>query len=279
MKLKIKNKYMNFSRPKIMGILNVTPDSFSDGGQYQTIENSIDHVNKMIKEGADIIDIGGESNRPGYKEISELEELDRVLPIVKCILERFDIAISVNTSKYLVMKECIKAGVHMINDIKSFDCHNTIKIIKNNSLPICIMYMERMKKNILNSKPNEIVKNMLKYFENKILKYESLGIKRNRIIIDPGFGFEKTLEQNYFILTKLEELKKINLPILVGISRKSMIGEITNQPIPKKRIIGSIVCSIIAINNGANIIRVHDVKETAEALNILSYTENIKAKL
>ncbi|MCV2525240.1 MAG: dihydropteroate synthase [Candidatus Lightella neohaematopini] len=273
MSLIVNNHVLNFSDPCIMGILNITPDSFFDGGKYNTINKVINHVSNMINDGATIIDIGGESTRPGSEHISVNEELDRVIPVVLELQKRFDTIISVNTSKIEVIKESVLAGVDIINSIYPFD-KKTLKLMANNDLLVCIMHIKGTPKNMqIFPFYSNILLEISEYFNYQIKKYQKYGIKQNRIILDPGFGFGKNLSHNYTLLSQLNIFSKFKLPLLVGMSHKSMISKLTGI---NKSLYGSIACAVIAVINGANIIRVHDVAQTAAALKIVKSTLTIK---
>ncbi|AMA65174.1 Dihydropteroate synthase [Candidatus Arsenophonus lipoptenae] len=269
MKISTRNMNFNFNSPIVMGILNITPDSFSDGGLYNCYDYAVKHASSMIKDGASIIDIGGESTRPGAHKVSLQQELERVIPIIKAVTKNFDVLVSVDTSKAIVMEEAYKAGVHIINDIRSLHEPGALEVASKTGLPICIMHMlgsqKIMQKNI-NYK--NIVSEVKKQLLNEINRCEINGIKKNRLIIDPGFGFGKNLNHNYQLLAKLHEFNSLGVPLLVGMSRKSMIGELLNVP-TNNRLVGSISCAVIAAMKGAQIIRVHDVKETVQAMKIV----------
>nr|BET44863.1 MAG: dihydropteroate synthase [Candidatus Aschnera chinzeii] len=247
----------------------MTPDSFYDGGKYCNHNKAIKYVNNMIINGAKIVDIGGESTRPGSIPISEQEELDRVIPIIEKIHTRFDILISIDTSKAIVMKEAEKAGAHIINDIRSLQEPNALETAAQSNLPICIMHMigtpQTMQQKI--PKYKNIISDIKNYLKQQIKRCELAGINKNRLIIDPGFGFSKNVIHNYQLLSNLYQLKTLQLPILIGISRKSMIGNILKIP-ANERLIGSIACATIAAMQLINIIRTHDIKETYQAIKI-----------
>ncbi|MBX4180790.1 dihydropteroate synthase [Sodalis sp. CWE] len=269
MKLVALGRTLNLEAPNVMGILNVTPDSFSDGGKYQTLTSAIDHTAEMLANGATIIDIGGESTRPGAQTISDEEETERVVPIIMALSKRFDVFISVDTSKSLVIKESAKAGAHLINDIRALREPNALKAALNSQLLICLGHMQGEPRTMqANPRYKNVFEEIKKFFAQKISHCEATGIKKNRLLIDPGFGFGKNLEHNYQILAQLGQLHCFNLPLVVGMSRKSMIGNIINAPV-EKRIFGSISCAVIAALQGAQIIRAHDVKETVEAMKIV----------
>lgn len=245
----------------------MTPDSFFDGGVHNSLNKAISYTRYMIKNGAKIIDIGGESTRPKSKKITIQEELDRVIPIIESIAKRFNICISVDTYKPQVMLEAAKVGAHMINDVKSLSEAKSIKIISKKKLYICITHSIKQNKPKNSISNINIVENIKNFFLDKFNLYEKCGIKKNRIFIDPGFGYEKSLNDNYKLLSELNKFNVLKKPILVGFSRKSMIGNLLNIRV-QKRLIGSVICATIALLQGAKIIRVHDVKETKYAINI-----------
>ncbi|ASV33963.1 dihydropteroate synthase [Candidatus Williamhamiltonella defendens] len=259
--------------PKVMGILNITPDSFSDGGSYYNFEQASQHAEKMISAGADIIDIGGESTRPGAIPVTEQEELDRVIPVLEYLAKRFNTLLSVDTSKPAVMLEAKKAGAHMINDVFALRKPGALEAAAETELPICLMHMQGHPENMQQSpRYEDVLSEVNAFFEENIERCLSVGIPKNKLLIDPGFGFGKSLTHNYQLLANLEKFQHFHLPMLVGMSRKSMID---GRPgiLPKEKVIGSIACAVIAAMKGAHIIRVHDVKETVEALHIVNRTK------
>ena len=270
MTIKLKERLLDLSSPMIMGILNVTPDSFYDGGFYDNQKKVIDQVEKMINDGASIIDIGGYSSRPGADNISPDVELARVLPIVKLIKERFSkILISIDTFRSEVAKQCVENGADIINDISggSLDSKMFETVAKLN-VPFIIMHMRGNPSNMMDKTDYEnIIEEMENYFSKKIELAKSFGV--NEIIIDPGFGFAKTTKQNFDILKNLTYLKKLDKPLLVGVSRKSMIYKTLNLS-PIDSLNGSTVLHTISLMKGANIIRVHDVKEANECIRLVT---------
>ena len=270
MTIKLKERLLDLSGPMIMGILNVTPDSFYDGGFYDNQKKVIDQVEKMINDGASIIDIGGYSSRPGADNISPEVELARVLPIVKLIKERFSkILISIDTFRSEVAKQCVENGADIINDISggSLDSKMFETVAKLN-VPYIIMHMRGNPSNMMDKTDYEnIIEEMENYFSKKIELAKSFGV--NDIIIDPGFGFAKTTKQNFDILKNLTYLKKLDKPLLVGVSRKSMIYKTLNLS-PIDSLNGSTVLHTISLMKGANIIRVHDVKEANECIRLVT---------
>ncbi|MDG2392677.1 MAG: dihydropteroate synthase, partial [Thalassotalea sp.] len=255
------DKQLDLADVQVMGILNVTPDSFSDGGKFSQIDNALAQVASMIKDGATIIDIGGESTRPGAKDVSLNDELDRVIPIIEAIKQRFDVVISLDTSKSEVMGAGIAAGVGLINDVRALQNDGCLAELANSNLPICLMHMQGMPRTMqANPQYKDVITDIIEFFEQRISACEQVGIAKERLILDPGYGFGKTLEQNYELLARQKELSVLGLPILAGISRKSMIGNLLQRDV-SERLAGSLSAAMLATINGAKIIRVHDVKE------------------
>ena len=275
MEIRFKNQIMDLSFPQVMGIVNMTPDSFSDGGNYNNLDDAMRRVDSMIQAGASFIDVGGESTRLGAAEVSVEEELDRVIPLVEKIARYFDVWISVDTSKPQVITESAKAGAHLINDIRALTEPGAIEAAAKTQLPVCIMHMQGDPKTMQNAPhyQQDIYQEVDQFFTQHINRCINAGIERQKIILDPGFGvgFGKTLQHNYRLLAKLKNFHHFGLPLLVGMSRKSMIGQVLNVP-PQERMIGSVSCAVIAAMQGAQIIRVHDVKETFDALRIVQAT-------
>ncbi|MCM2368590.1 dihydropteroate synthase [Proteus terrae] len=276
MKLMARGTELNLSTPQVMGILNVTPDSFSDGGTHNSLNDAVNHAAKLIAEGASIIDIGGESTRPGASDVSIDEELQRVVPVVEAIRQRFDVWISVDTSKAQVITESANAGASIINDIRSLQEPGALEAAVKTGLPVCIMHMQGDPKTMQQSPHYEnVVMDVDRFLQENIQRCVDAGIEKNQIILDPGFGFGKNLEHNYQLLAHLSELHHFGLPILAGMSRKSMVGQLLNVP-PQERVAGSVACAVIAAIQGAQIIRVHDVKETIDAMKVVQATLSAK---
>lgn len=261
---------------KVMGIVNVTPDSFSDGGKFTHIDNALAQVEYMIANGVDIIDIGGESTRPGAKEVSEQDEIARVIPLLEAIKSRFDIDVSIDTSKANVMKAAIESKANMINDVRALQNEGCIEAVKNSNVEICLMHMQGMPRTMQsNPQYNNVIDDIITFFNQRIQCCQQAGIDRNRLILDPGFGFGKTLEHNYQMLANFNRFEQLGLPLLAGISRKSMIGNLLNRDI-EQRLAGSLTAAIVAAQQGASIIRVHDVQESVDAINILKAVAQYK---
>ncbi len=270
MTINLKGKLMNFSVPKIMGILNITPDSFYDGGRYNSKEKIQRQIEKMVISGADIIDVGGYSSRPGAKDISIEDELNRVIPVIKIIKKKFpETIISIDTFRSQIASEAIISGADIVNDISGGNLDsNMFQTVSKHKVPYILMHMRGNPENMM-SKTNyeNVTKDVCKYFSQRINKAHSCGI--NDIIIDPGFGFSKTTQQNYELLNNLEFFKEFQRPIIIGISRKSMIYKTLNTT-PEKALNGSSVLHTISLMKGANILRTHDVKEAVECVKIVS---------
>ncbi|MEY4920709.1 MAG: 7,8-dihydropteroate synthase [Pseudomonadota bacterium] len=274
MMLQLNKHSFDLKRPLVMGILNITPDSFSDGGMYVDFNKALKRADKMIEEGVDIIDIGGESTRPGSDPVSTDEELKRIVPIIEAIKKISDIAISIDTYKPEVMKEVIDMDVAMINDIYAMQKPHAIDLIKKSNMGICLMHMQGSPKTMqLNPTYKNVVSEVRSFLEERTNLIANAGIDKSRIIIDPGFGFGKTFEHNIDLLQNIESFKSLNLPILVGLSRKSFIRKILNGD-HDDHLSGSISAAILSALKGAKILRVHDVKETQSALKIFQVAQS-----
>ncbi|MYM82039.1 dihydropteroate synthase [Duganella sp. FT50W] len=255
-------------RARVMGILNVTPDSFSDGGHYQSLEFALSHAEQMIQEGVDIIDIGGESSRPGAPPVSLEDELRRVMPVLYAMRDMGP-AISVDTYKPQVMREAIIAGADMINDINGFRAPGAIEAVKDSDCALCIMHMQSDPQHMqLAPLYTNVVEDIINFLRERAEALMAAGIDPRRLCIDPGFGFGKTVEHNYALLKATARLMNaLNLPLLAGLSRKSMVGAITGKPV-EQRMAGSVGGALAAVAQGALIVRVHDVSETVDALKV-----------
>ncbi|WP_394204858.1 dihydropteroate synthase [Shewanella waksmanii] len=257
-----------------MGILNVTPDSFSDGGQFSSFELACQHADEMVNQGATIIDIGGESTRPGAEPVSVEEELQRVIPLVKYVVEHHDVWISVDTSKAEVMAQAIAAGAHLINDVCALQQPNALQVAAKLDVPVCLMHMQGQPKTMQDQPQyQDVVDDIILFFKQRIDAAIAAGIKPHNIIIDPGFGFGKTLSHNYQLLAQLDRFNVLSAPLLIGLSRKSMIGTLLQCDV-LERDNGSVVAAMIAVQKGAHILRVHNVKSTVEMLRIMDATRN-----
>lgn len=259
------------ARCLVMGVLNVTPDSFSDAGQYQNPEVAVQRALVMIAEGVDLIDIGGESSRPGAVPISVAEELARVIPVIEGIRAVSDVCISIDTCKVEVMIAAVEKGVSLINDINALQADGALSAIANQDVRVCLMHMRgspaTMQLNLDHS--GDMIGEINQFFQQRIIACEKAGISRQRLILDPGFGFGKTVEQNLMLVKYLAEFRLHGLPILLGVSKKSTLGHVLNQPV-EKRMPGGLAAAIYAILQGANIIRTHDVFETSQAIQMIN---------
>ena len=270
MTINLRGKLMNLSVPKIMGILNITPDSFYDGGRYNSKDKIKKQIEKMIISGADIVDVGGYSSRPGAKDISIEDELNRVIPAIEILKQKFpETIVSIDTFRSRVAREAIISGADIVNDISGGNLDpDMFETVSKHKVPYILMHMRGSPKNMMSKTDYEnVTKDVCKYFSERIDKAKSFGI--NDIIIDPGFGFSKTTQQNYELFNNLEFFKEFQKPIIVGISRKSMIYKILNTT-PEKALNGSSVLHTISLMKGANILRTHDVKEALECVKIVS---------
>lgn len=254
---------------KIMGVLNITPDSFADGGKYLKPQSAIKHALLMIEQGADIIDVGGESSRPWADKVSTKDELERVITIIQTLRDTVTVPISIDTTKPKVMKAALAAGATMINDVNALQADGALEIAAATNSQICLMHRQGSPKTMQNNPVyDDIIDDIKRFFAMRIDACIKAGIKQKRIVLDPGFGFGKTLTDNIILLKRLAEFKSLGLPILIGLSRKSMIGALLNDRNVDNRLIGSVVAAIIAARNGADIVRVHDVLATKDGLTI-----------
>ena len=253
-----------------MGILNVTPDSFSDGGQFDDIDTARRHAEQLAEDGAAIIDIGGESTRPGADDISESQELERVIPVIDALRGSVDLPISIDTSKATVMREAIAAGAAMINDVLALQEPGALEAAVDLGAPVCLMHMQGRPRTMqANPEYDDVTGDVTAFLGDRVAACIEAGISRNKIVIDPGFGFGKTHTQNVELLANLRQLQNLGLPVLVGLSRKSTLGDLTGRDV-NERMPGSISAAMIAVMNGAQIVRAHDVRETVDALKVLS---------
>jgi len=273
--LQLNKHVFDLKRPLLMGILNITPDSFSDGGKYLSLNEALKHAHEMIEEGVDIIDIGGESTRPGSEPVSADEELKRIVPIIEALKKDSDIAISVDTYKAEVMKEAIDMDVAMINDVYALKQPGAIDVIKHSKVGICLMHMQGTPQTMqINPQYTNVVNEVKLFLEARANDLVTEGIEKSRIILDPGFGFGKTFEHNIELLQHLESFQSLKLPLLVGLSRKSFIRKILSGE-HDDHLSGSIAASIFSVIKGAKILRVHDIKETKSALKVINVAQGI----
>lgn len=257
---------LDLSRTAIMGILNITPDSFSDGGVFLHPQKAVDHAAAMVEQGADIIDIGGESTRPGAAAVGVQQELDRVLPVLELLLRQIKVPISIDTSKPEVMRAVSEAGAGMINDVNALRSEDALTAVAESGLPVCLMHMQGEPRTMQkNPQYDDVVDEVKLFLRERIQAAEQAGISRDNILIDPGFGFGKTLAHNLELLRRLSEFQSLGAPLLAGLSRKSMIDMALGLPVDQ-RLNASLALALIAVSQGAAIVRVHDVRETTEAI-------------
>lgn len=262
-------KPLDLSRPCVMGILNVTPDSFSDGGSFFKADAALEQARQMVREGAAMIDVGGESTRPGAKPVSAAEETTRVVPIIHALAAELPVPVSVDTSKPEVMRAAVAAGAGLINDVLALQLPGALEAARDAAVPVCLMHL-RGEPRTMQRDPvyEDVVAEVLGFLLRRVEACLDAGIPRSRLLIDPGFGFGKTLEHNLQLLRELERFLELGLPLLVGISRKSMIGTLLDRPVDQ-RLYGSLAAAVLAAQAGAAIVRVHDVGPTVDALRIV----------
>jgi dihydropteroate synthase len=261
-------KRLLLSPPQVMGILNVTPDSFSDGGLFVSVEKAVDQARKMVQEGAAIVDVGGESTRPGAEAVSVDEELDRVIPVIESLHNALDVIVSVDTSKAEVMREAVRAGAGMINDVRALREPGALEAASEAGVPVCLMHMQGEPRTMQEAPQYDDVVDAVKSFlQARMECCQQAGIAAGRIIIDPGFGFGKSVEHNLSLVKRLPEFAALGAPILMGVSRKSSIGAILDRPV-EQRLAGSVAMASLCCQGGANIIRAHDVAATMDAVKI-----------
>ena len=256
-----------------MGILNVTPDSFSDGGRFNTLDSALFHARALVSAGATLVDIGGESTRPGAPAVSEGEELSRVVPVVEAISKELDVIISVDTSSPQVMLESAKVGAGLINDVRALKRPGALEAAAATGLPVCLMHMQG-EPGTMQQNPHyeDVVTDVIAFLSERVAACENEGIRRDQLILDPGFGFAKTLEHNLVLFKRMPELFELALPLLVGVSRKSMIGAVLTKPV-EERLYGSLALAALAVAKGASIIRVHDVEQTVDVIKMIAAVE------
>jgi dihydropteroate synthase len=255
-------------RPLVMGILNITPDSFSDGGRHHALEFAVEGAEQMVKDGVDIIDIGGESTRPGSPSVPVEEELRRVMPVIYALRE-LGVPLSIDTCKPDVMREAILAGADMINDINGFRAPGALAVVRRSDVGLCVMHMQGTPQD-MQAQPvyDDVVAEVIVFLRTRVDALVAGGVVRERVIIDPGFGFGKTVEHNVALLRGISDMQReLGLPVLAGLSRKSMVGALTGKPL-EQRLAGSIGGALAAVAQGARIVRVHDVAETVDALKV-----------
>lgn len=267
------SRFLDLSRPQVMGILNVTPDSFSDGGRYGQRDAALRHAEAMLRAGATLIDVGGESTRPGARAVSPVEELERVAPVVEAIARELDVIISVDTSTPAVIRETARLGAGLINDVRSLQRDGALDAAADSGLPVCLMHM-RGEPTTMQQNPQypDVVAEVREFLLERMTACAAAGIEAERVILDPGFGFAKTLEHNLSLFKHLQALHALGRPLLVGVSRKSMIGKVLGHEVGE-RLYGSLALAALALSKGAQILRVHDVAQTVDVVRMIAAVE------
>jgi dihydropteroate synthase len=268
-------RLLDLSRPLIMGVVNVTPDSFSDGGRFLDSQAARAHAERLIEEGADLIDIGGESTRPGAADVSVVDEIDRVVPVIETIAAR-GVPVSVDTSKPEVMRAALAAGAAIVNDVRALREPGAIEAVRESGCGVVVMHMKGTPRTMQQSPAyDDVVREVAAFLQQRIDELERSGIDVRRIAIDPGFGFGKSAEHNFTLLRDLRSLARTGLPLVVGLSRKSMLGKVTGRPVDE-RVVASVAAALMAVERGADIVRVHDVAATRDALSVWQATQLAK---
>lgn len=267
MKLQCGERYLHRDRPVVMGVLNVTPDSFSDGGRYASVDAAVRQALAMCADGADIIDIGGESTRPGATPVSVTQELDRVIPVLEHLRGRVDAIVSVDTSQPEIITAAAAAGADMINDVRALRQPGALQAAAETNLAVCLMHMQGTPATMQDAPHyTNVVAEVRQFLQDRAAACVDAGIGRDRIVVDPGFGFGKTLKHNLALLASIDQLGQSGVPVLVGVSRKSMFGALLGDRSTAQRLPASLAAAVMAVQQGAAIIRTHDVWQTADAL-------------
>jgi len=270
------SKTLDLTTPHIMGILNVTPDSFSDGGHFANIDNAVKHAHKMVEQGASIIDIGGESTRPGASDVLLDEELNRVLPVIERLKQELDCWVSIDTSKAKVMTAAVKAGADIINDVRALQEEGALQAAVDANVPVCLMHMQGQPRSMQTAPDyKDVIGEVKAFLEQRAEQCIKAGIKPTNIILDLGFGFGKSLQHNFDLLSATKEFMTLGYPLLTGVSRKSMFYHLLNRDI-NDRLAGSLAGAMIAMQQGSKIIRVHDVAETVDVMKVLQQVNTFK---
>ncbi|WP_334131635.1 dihydropteroate synthase [Silanimonas lenta] len=261
-------RLLPLDRPRVMGIVNVTPDSFSDGGRYAGLEAAVAHGLRLVEAGADLLDIGGESTRPGAAPVDEAEELARVIPVVEALAARTSVPISIDTRKPAVMRAAVAAGAGMVNDVMALRAPGALEALAESRAAVVLMHMQGEPRSMQQAPHYEdVVGEVHRFLAERVFTCEMAGIDRRRIVVDPGFGFGKTLEHNLALLAQLRRFTELGVPVLAGLSRKRSLGELTGREVDG-RLAASVAAHLIAVQQGAAIVRVHDVAETVDALKV-----------
>ena len=264
------SRVLDLSRPHVMGILNVTPDSFSDGGRHAGVVAALRHADAMMAAGATLIDVGGESTRPGARAVSSIEELERVAPVVEAIARELDVIISVDTSTPAVIRETARLGAGLINDVRSLSRDGALEAVASSGLPVCLMHMRGEPGDMQNDPHyDDVASEVVSFLRERMEACAAAGILAGRVVLDPGFGFAKNLAHNLSLFNRLEQLHTLGRPLLVGVSRKSMVGQTLQRDV-SHRLYGSLALAALAVAKGANILRVHDVAETVDVVRMIA---------
>jgi dihydropteroate synthase len=264
------SRVLDLSRPHVMGILNVTPDSFSDGGRHAGVVAALRHADAMMAAGATLIDVGGESTRPGARAVSSIEELERVAPVVEAIARELDVIISVDTSTPAVIRETARLGAGLINDVRSLSRDGALEAVASSGLPVCLMHMRGEPGDMQNDpRYDDVASEVVSFLRERMEACAAAGMPAGRVVLDPGFGFAKNLAHNLSLFNRLEQLHTLGRPLLVGVSRKSMVGQALQRDV-SHRLYGSLALAALAVAKGANILRVHDVAETVDVVRMIA---------
>jgi len=262
-------RILKLDRPRVMGIVNVTPDSFSDGGAHESVDAAVAHGLRLVEEGADLLDIGGESTRPGASEVDIDEELRRVVPVIERLVARVAVPISIDTSKPEVMRAAVRAGAGMINDVHGLRTDGALDAAAKLGVPVVLMHMQGEPRSMQDDpRYDDVVAEVHRFLAERIFNAEMAGIARKNIVVDPGFGFGKNTQHNLQLLAQLQRFTELGVPVLAGLSRKRTIGELTARAEPRERVFGSVAAHLIAAQRGAILLRVHDVAATVDALKV-----------
>lgn len=268
-KLDCAGRILKLDRPQVMGIVNVTPDSFSDGGAHDSVEAAVAHGLRLVEEGADLLDIGGESTRPGAQDVSVEEELRRVVPVIERLARETSLPISIDTSKPEVMRAAVDAGAGMINDVQGLRREGALDMAATLGVPVVLMHMQGEPRSMQQAPTyDDVVADVHRFLAERIFIAEMAGIARKNIVVDPGFGFGKDTRHNLQLLAQLQRFTELGVPVLAGLSRKRTIGELTGRDDPRERVSGSVAAHLIAAQRGALLLRVHDVAATVDALKV-----------
>ncbi len=276
MLLRCASRTLDLSMPRVMGVLNVTPDSFSDGGLFRGVDAALARAEQMLHEGAAIIDVGGESTRPGAESVSLQEELDRVCPVVERLAANLDVVVSVDTSTPEVMRQSLALGAGLINDVRAFQRPGALAELAGSQAAICLMHMQGEPQSMQQAPSyTSVLAEVKDFLAGRVKEVRSAGVAQECIVLDPGFGFGKTLQHNYLLLDGLSALQSLGYPLLVGVSRKSMIGAVIDRA-PQERMAGSLAGAVLAMERGAKILRVHDVAPTVDAVKIVHHMQQVR---